>query len=238
MPSEKILHEKQQIVEEMTGKLRSQSGVFVNYSGISVIDDTQLRVKMREANVDYGVVKNTLMRFAIKNVGFDELDPILNGTTSLAVCDDDPIAPARINKEYADKFNGYFEIKAGFMDGKVLSVDEVNALASIPALPVLQAQFLGTLLAPITQLAIVLKAAAEKGGAVDVEVTAETAPEAPAEEAPAEVVAEEAPVEQTPAEAAPEASAEEAPVEAAPETPTEEASAEAPAEATEEKPAE
>ena len=200
MPSASVLIEKRKIVEELTEKLRSQAGVFVDYSGITVVEDTEMRVKMREANVDYAVIKNTLMRFAIKNVGFDELDPILNGTTSLAVCNDDPIAPARIIKEYADKLANYFEIKGGFMDGKVLSVSEVNALASIPPKPILLAQLLGTMLAPITSLAIVLKAIAEKNGAPDDEAGQDAA-EAPAEVAPAE-------------EAAPAAVATEAPVEA------------------------
>ena len=183
MPSEKILEEKKKIVQEMTESLKSQAGVFVDYKGITVNQDTELRVKMREANVDYSVIRNRLMKFAIKNVGFDELDSIFVGTTSLAICNDDPIAPARIIKEYADKLPDYFEIKAGFMDGKILSADEVKAIASIPALPVLQAQFLGTLLAPITSLAVVLKAAAEKGGApVDADVTAdEEKAETPAE---------------------------------------------------------
>ncbi|MCL2392179.1 MAG: 50S ribosomal protein L10 [Oscillospiraceae bacterium] len=213
MPSESVLKEKQKIVEQMTEKLKSQSGVFVNYSGISVVDDTALRVKMREANVDYKVIKNTLMRFAIKNVGFDELDPILNGTTALAISTDDPIAPARIIKEHADKFNDYFEIKAGFMDGKVLSADEVKAIASIPALPILQAQFLGTLLAPIASLAVVLKAAAEKGGALDVEV------EAPAEATEAVPAEAEATAAAETEEAAPVEAEEAAPAEDASEAP-------------------
>jgi len=180
MPSEKILAEKKKIVEDMTESLKSQAGVFVDYKGITVVEDTDLRVKMREANVNYSVIRNRLMKLAIKNVGFDDLESILVGTTSLAISEDDPIAPARIIKEYADKLPNYFEIKAGFMDGKVLSADEVKAIASIPALPILQAQFLGTMLAPITSLAIVLKAIAEKDGApADVEVKAE--PEKPAE---------------------------------------------------------
>ena len=164
MPSTKVLNEKKKIVEVLTDKLKSKAGVFVDYSGITVTQDTELRVKMRDANVDYAVVKNTMMKFAIKNVGFEELEPIFKKTTSMAVSNDDPIAPARIVKEYSDKFPDYFEIKAGFMDGKILSVDEVKAIASIPPLPILQAQFLGTLLAPITSLAIVLKAIAEKNG--------------------------------------------------------------------------
>jgi len=246
MPSESILKEKKLIVEEMTETLKSKAGVFVDYKGITVNEDTDMRVKMREANVDYSVIRNRLMKFAIKNVGFDELESILVGTTSLAVSKDDPIAPARLVKEHADKLKNYFEIKAGFMDGKVLTAEEVNAIASIPALPVLQAQFLGTMLAPITSLAVVLKLIAEKDGApADVEVAVEETPaekaeapaeaapaeEAPAEAAPAEEAPAEAPVEEAPAEAAP---AEEAPAEAAP---VEEAPAEAAEAPAEEKPA-
>ena len=204
MPSERILEEKKQIVVDMTEKLKSVSGVFVDYKGIKVTEDTAMRVKMRDSGVDYSVIKNRLMKLAIKNVGFDDLDSMLVGTTSLAVSSDDPIAPARIVKEFADKLPNYFEIKAGFMDGKILSVDEVNAIASIPALPILQAQFLGTLLAPITSLAVVLKAAAEKGGAsADVEVVAEAevepTAEATTEEKPVE--AENAPAEEIKTEA-------------------------------------
>ena len=201
MPSAKVLAEKKKIVDGLTEKLNSKAGVFVDYRGITVNEDTDMRVKMREANVEYTVIKNTMMKFAIKNVGFDELDPIFVNTTSMAISNDDPIAPARIVKEHVDKFPNYFEIKAGFMDGKVLSVDEVKALADIPPLPVLQAQFLGTMLAPITSLAVVLKAIAEKGGAADdgaaeekpVEAAAEVAEEKPVEAAEA---AEEKPAEE------------------------------------------
>ena len=165
MPNEKVLNEKKVIVEELTEKLKSASGVLVDYSGITVAEDTEMRAKLRAADVGYSVVKNTLMRFAIKNVGLDELDPVLNGTTSLAISSEDPVAPARIIKEFATKFVNHFEIKGGFMDGKVLSVPEVEALASIPPLPILQAQFLGTMLAPIVSFACVIKAIAEQKGA-------------------------------------------------------------------------
>jgi large subunit ribosomal protein L10 len=172
MPNAKALSEKQAIVLELTEKLKGAAGVLVDYSGITVAEDTEMRKAMRAAGVDYAVVKNTLTRFAAKNLGYDALDPILNGTTSLAVHPTDPVAPARVIKEYATKFTNHFEIKGGFMNGKVLSVDEVNALASIPALPVLQAQLLGTMLAPIAQLAVVIKAAAEKMGGAPAEATA------------------------------------------------------------------
>ena len=169
MPNAKVLSEKQAIVAGLTEKLNTAAaGVIVDYSGINVAEDTELRRKLRENSVDYSVVKNTLLRFAIDNAGLNELDALLNGTTSLAVSKDDVVAPAKIIKEFADKLDGRFEIKGGFMDGKVISLDEINALASIPALPVLQAQLLGTMLAPISQLACVIKAIAEKlGGPVE-----------------------------------------------------------------------
>jgi len=222
MPSEKILAEKKKIVEDMTESLKSQAGVFVDYKGITVVEDTEMRVKMRDANVDYSVIRNRLMKLAVRNVGFEDLESILVGTTSLAISKDDSIAPARIVKEFADKMPNYFEIKAGFMDGKILSADEVKAIASIPALPILQAQFLGTMLAPITSLAIVLKAIAEKDGApADVEVKAEV-PAKAAEEKPA---AEAAPAEETPAETAEEAAPVETEVTPVEEATTEEAEA-------------
>ena len=179
MPNAKVLSEKQQIVADLTEKLKgAAAGVIVDYKGITVAEDTALRTECRKNNVEYSVVKNTLLRFAFNNVGFEELDEKLNGTTSIAICNDDPIAPARVIAEYAKKLNDKFEIKGGFMDGKVLSLDEIMALAELPSKDVLQAQALGMMLAPITSLAIVLKAIAEKNG----EPAAE---EAPAAEAPA-----------------------------------------------------
>ena len=149
MPNAKVLSEKQAIVAALTEKLQNAAaGVIVDYKGITVAEDTALRADCRENNVEYAVIKNTLLRFAFNNVGLNELDDQLNGTTSLAVCMDDPVAPARVIADYAKKLNGKFEIKGGFMEGKVVSLETVNALASIPALPVLQAQVLGTMLAP------------------------------------------------------------------------------------------
>ena len=166
MPNAKVLSEKQAIVAALTDKVQNAAaGVLVDYKGITVAEDTALRTKCRESNIEYTVVKNTLLRFAFNNCGLNELDDQLNGTTSLAICADDPVAPARVIAEFAKKLNGKFEIKGGFMEGKVVSMDTVNALASIPALPVLQAQVLGTMLAPISALACVIKQIAEKQGA-------------------------------------------------------------------------
>ena len=178
MPNAKVLSEKQAIVAQLTEKIQNATaGVIVDYKGITVEEDTALRKECRANDVDYAVVKNTLLRFAFNNTGLEDLNGLLNGTTSLALCSD-PVAPARVMADYAKKMKDKFEIKGGFMDGKPVDMDTINRLASIPALPVLQAQVLGTMLAPITGLAVVLKQIAEKNGA-----PAEDA--APAEEAPA-----------------------------------------------------
>ena len=178
MPNAKVLSEKQAIVAGLTEKIqKATAGVIVDYKGITVEEDTALRRECRENAVDYAVVKNTLLRFAFNNTGLNDLDDLLNGTTSLALADD-PVAPARIMNSYAEKLKDKFEIKGGFMDGKPVDLATIKSLASIPALPVLQAQVLGTMLAPITGLAVVLKQIAEKNGA-----PAEEA--APAAEAPA-----------------------------------------------------
>ena len=176
MPNAKILSEKQAVVAELTEKLQNAaSGVLVDYKGITVAEDTALRNELRKNDVEYAVVKNTLTRFAAEGAGLGELSDSLNGTTSLAISHSDPIAPMRVINKFAKQFNGSkFAIKAGFMDGKVLSLEEINALAELPSKEVLQAQVLGTMLAPITSLAIVVKAICEqKGGSVEAAEAAE-----------------------------------------------------------------
>ena len=170
MPNAKVLTEKQAIVAELTDKIKgAASGVLVDYKGITVAEDTALRAECRKNELDYAVVKNTLVRRAIDNVGMNEMDEVLNGTTSMALSNGDPIAPMRVINKFSKQFNGAkFTIKAGFMDGKVLSLDEIMALAELPSKEALQAQVLGTMLAPISSLAMVLKAIAdEKGGYVE-----------------------------------------------------------------------
>ena len=189
MPNAKVLSEKQAVVAALTEQLKgASSGVLVDYKGITVAEDTALRVELRQNEVQYSVVKNTLTRFALNNVGLEGLDEVLNGTTSLATSAGDPIAPMRVINKYAKQLgDSKFTIKGGFMDGKILSLEEIGALAELPAKDVLQAQALGMMLAPITSLAIVLKAIAEKGGAPAAAEEAAPAEEAaaPAEEAPA-----------------------------------------------------
>ncbi len=206
MPNAKVLSEKQAVVAGLIETLKSSaSGVLVNYEGITVAEDTALRNELRKAGVEYSVVKNTMVRRALDDTGLSELDNVLHGTTSLAVCKEDPIAPMRVIHKFAKGLNGdRFVIKAGFMDGKVLPLEDIAALAELPSKEVLLGQVLGMMLSPITSLAIVIKAIAEKGGepAPKAEEAAAPAEEAPAAEAaaPAE---EAAPAAEAPAGDAP-----------------------------------
>ena len=174
MPNAKVLESKKAVVAALVEQLKNaQSGVLVDYSGITVAEDTELRAKLREGEVKYGVVKNNMVRRALDESGLQELDSVLEGTTSLATGEEDPIAPIRIIADYAKQLGKEkFHIKAAFMEGEILSDDEIAKLSALSSKKDLQAQAMGTLLAPIVSLAAVLAAIVEsKGGA-------------PAEEAP------------------------------------------------------
>ncbi len=212
MPSEKVLEQKKALVGNLAEKMgRAAAGVLVKYEGIKVDDDTKLRAAMRAAGVDYTVIKNTLIGKACEQAGFDGLKSELNGMNAIAISYDDPIAPAKILKEYAEKIET-FEIRGGFLEGKVIDTAVVNELATIPPKEILIGKLLGSIQSPLYKLAYVLQAIADRG---EVEApkaeeapAAETAAEAPAAEpAPAETAAEEAPA----AEAAPAEKAEETP---------------------------
>jgi len=174
MPNAKVLSEKQAIVSGLVDRLSSASaGVFVDYKGITVAQDTELRRELRANGVKYDVVKNTLVRRALDQTGLQELDPILNGTTSLATSEDDPIAPIRIISEYAKKMNDIFTIKACVMEGKILDQNEIEEIAALPSKDALYAKVLGTMLAPITSLAVVLGQILEQQGGAPAEPAAE-----------------------------------------------------------------
>ena len=175
MPNEKILESKKAIVEALAEKLQNATAaVFVDYKGITVAQDTELRNQFREAGVEYSVVKNTLTRFAANKAGYNQFDEMLNGTTSLACTTGDPIAPARIVCEFAKKNANVLSIKGGIVEGSVLSVEELNAFGALPSKDGLVAQVLGTFLAPISSLAYCLAQICEqKGGSVDTGAPAE-----------------------------------------------------------------
>ena len=167
MPNAKVLESKKAVVESLTGKIQeATSVVFVDYKGITVAQDTELRKQFREAGVEYSVVKNTLTNFATKNAGYD-FSHVLNGTTAMASTTGDPIAPARIVCEFAKKNKNTLSIKGGLVEGSVLSADQLNGFGELPSKNALVASVLGTFLAPISSLAFVLDQIREQkeGGA-------------------------------------------------------------------------
>ena len=156
MPNAKVLESKKAVVDALSGKIKEASSVvFVDYKGITVAQDTELRKQFREAGVDYAVVKNTLTNFAAKNAGYD-FSEVLNGTTAMASTTGDPIAPARIVCEFAKKNKNTLSIKGGLVEGSVLSADQLNGFGELPSKNALVASVLGTFLAPISSLAFVL----------------------------------------------------------------------------------
>ena len=157
MPNAKVLESKKAVVDALTGKIQEASSVvFVDYKGITVAQDTELRKQFLEAGVEYAVVKNTLTNFATKNAGYDFAE-ILNGTTAMASTTGDPIAPARIVCEFAKKNKlKTLSIKGGIVEGSVLSAEQLNGFGELPSKNALVASVLGTFLAPISSLAFVL----------------------------------------------------------------------------------
>lgn len=164
MPSTKILEQKQAEVAALAEKLKdAEAGVLVKYEGITVEADTAMRAELRKAGVSYKVYKNTLTELACEQVGYGELKPYLEGMTAFAVSPKDPVAAAKILKSYADKVET-FEIKAGFVDKKVIDAAMVNELADTPSKEVLIGKLLGSLQSSLYGLAYVLQAKIDKDG--------------------------------------------------------------------------
>ena len=162
MPSQKILEQKTALVAALADRLKAATaGVLVQYEGISVEDDTKLRAALREAGVEYTVVKNSLTGRACDAADLGEMKQYLGGMTAIATSTTDAVAPAKILKEYADKIET-FELRAGFVDGEVLDKAGVETLASIPSKDVLIAKMLGSMMAPLYSFARVLQAKIDK----------------------------------------------------------------------------
>jgi large subunit ribosomal protein L10 len=152
-----IRPEKASKVAELKDLLTSSKGVvLVNYCGLTVAEDTELRAKMREAGVKYMVAKNTFIRIAAKEAGIEGLDSVLEHNTALAFSAEDPVAPAKILNDFS-KDHKALKLKAGVLDGKVIAVDEVKALAELPSREELLAKLVGSMQAPISGLVNVLQ---------------------------------------------------------------------------------
>ena len=127
MPSEHVLEKKKVIVNELVEKLSSAKAIVIaDYRGLTVEQIQRMRGPCN-AGVEYKVVKNTITRFAVNEIGFEGLDPYLVGPTSIAYSDTDPVAPAKVMNEYAGKF-GKLEIKAGVVEGEIVDIDEIKGL--------------------------------------------------------------------------------------------------------------
>lgn len=183
MPSEKVLEAKKAQVVEIVDILKAaETGVLVDYRGLSVEEDTNLRNKLREANVKYFVIKNTLLGRAAEAAGIGGLEDALHGPTALAVSNEDAVAPAKVLADFA-KTNDKLEIKAGFMDGAAVSLDEVKKLAATPNKETLIAMMMGSLNAPISNLTRLLQAVVDGGEEIPELIAKKASEAAPAEEA-------------------------------------------------------
>lgn len=168
MPSAKILEQKEKLVADLAEQMKNaQSGVLVNYCGITVEKDTALRAELRKNGVQYKVIKNTYIKKAADIAGLSGFDSVLEGMTAIAVSDD-PIAPAKVLNKFAED-NESFEIKAGFIDGRVIDVNEIKSLAAIPSKEGLIAKFLGSIQAPLYNFAYAIQAIVDKEGGAPAE---------------------------------------------------------------------
>lgn len=163
MPSAKVLESKKEKVAKLTEMLQNcASGVLVDYKGITVEEDTKLRRELREAKVTYFVEKNSMLRLAFRNVGLEGLENVLEGTTAIAISDDDQTAPARVLGKFAGNNKDKFNLKAGFIGTELYDEKGVEALSKIPSKDVLLSQLVYSLQSPIQKLAATLKALEEK----------------------------------------------------------------------------
>ena len=190
MPSAKILEAKKAEVAAIAERLQGAcAGVIVDYKGITVADDTALRKELREADVKYEVVKNSILTRAAKEAGFDGFGDVFTGTTAIGFAQDE-VAAARVLSNYADKIDS-FSVKGGFLNGEIIDLAMIDSLAKLPPRDILLATVCNAFQAPIAALARAVQAIVDKGGVEEAtEETADAAApateEAPAEEAPAE----------------------------------------------------
>jgi large subunit ribosomal protein L10 len=156
--------EKQKVVEEIKRKFQSANGVILaDYRGLSVSQDTKLRVEMRQAGVEYRVLKNTMIRRAADEIGIEGLTPYLEGPTAVAFSAD-PVAPAKIITEFGKKNKNLLAIKAGVLEGKVITADNVKDLADLPSREVSLSQVLAGMQAPLQGMVNVLQGPIRKLG--------------------------------------------------------------------------
>ncbi|MBR3835694.1 MAG: 50S ribosomal protein L10 [Clostridia bacterium] len=165
MPSASVLEQKKKIVADVAERINNScAGVIVDYKGISVADDTALRRELREAGVEYTVVKNTLIKLAIQGTALESMSEVLDGTSAIATCNDDYVAAARILNKYAESHEN-FNLKTGYIDGEVISMDKLMELATLPSRETLLSMVANVFSAPIAGFARAVQAIADKAEA-------------------------------------------------------------------------
>lgn len=167
MPNANVLQEKQLVVTEVATKLRaSASTIVADYRGLNVAQVTELRKRLREAGIDFQVLKNSLVRRATAEAELTDLDSVLTGPTAVAFSKDDVVAAAKILSEFAKK-NEALKVKGGVVEGRVVDVDQIKELANLPSREGLLSMLLSVLQAPIRNFALAVKAVSDKqeGGA-------------------------------------------------------------------------
>lgn len=162
MANANIIQEKQQAVAVIAAKIaESSSTVVADYRGLNVAQVTELRKQLREAGIDFQVLKNSLVRRATEGTDYVELNDILTGPTAIAFSKDDAVAAAKILNDFAKK-NDALKLKGGIVEGKVVSMEEVKALAELPSREGLLSMLLSVLQAPMRNFALAVKAVGEK----------------------------------------------------------------------------
>lgn len=157
-----VIEKKKQVVAEIAGKLReSKSTVLVDYRGLDVAEVTELRNQLREANVDFKVYKNTMLRRATAETELTGLDEQLVGPTAIAFSNEDVVAPAKTLNNFAKEHEDLV-IKAGVIEGEIVSVDHVKTLAELPSREGLLSMLCSVLQAPIRNFALATKAVADQ----------------------------------------------------------------------------
>lgn len=159
---EQVLEEKQNVVNALVEKFESAAAfVVVNYRGLTVAEATDLRKQLRDAGVDMHVVKNTMIRKAAEVAGIEGLDDVFVGPTAIAFSEEEVVAPAKIMVEFAEEAEALV-VKGGYMEGEVVSVETIEAVAKLPSRDGLLSMLLSALQAPVRNTALAFKAVADK----------------------------------------------------------------------------
>jgi len=163
--NQSVLEQKKQVVSEIAEKIRNaKSVVLVEYKGLTVEKANELRNKCREAGVEYKVYKNTLMRFAFEELGYNDMSVNLEGPNAIALSYEDEVSAAKVTNDFAKNSNDTITLKAGIAEGKIMNAEEIKALASVPSREILLGQLAGVLQGNIRNLAYMLDQISKKDG--------------------------------------------------------------------------